>query len=152
MSNLLEKIGDFMGGGLFKEVKSLIQDYLPPEISPEKRAELDLRLNALEDEKQIKLAGIAQSEFQTVADDKKNARSEHKLSFMPALLSLLLTMFIAAIIYLLFYVTMPEGSKEVLFMLLGIVVKEWGGSMQYWFGTTRSSSEKTNLLRQQNNI
>jgi hypothetical protein len=57
-----------------------------------------------------------------------------------------LTAFIAGIVFLLFYVEMPEGSKEVLFMLLGIVVKEWGGSMQYYFGTTRGSEEKTRLL------
>lgn len=149
MSGLLDKIGAFVGGGLFREAKELIKDYWPPDVSPEKRAEFDLKLSQLEDEKQIKLAEIAQAEFQSEADDKKNARLEHKLSSMPAVLSLMLTVFIAAIVYLLFYVTMPEGSKEVLFMLLGIVVKEWGGSMQYWFGTTRSSSEKTKLLRQQ---
>ncbi len=149
MSGLLEKIGDFVGGGLFREAKELIKDYWPPDVSPEKRAEFDLKLSQLEDEKQIKLAEIAQAEFLAEADDKKNARLEHKLSSMPSILSFLLTAFIAAIVYLLFYVTMPEGSKEVLFMLLGIVVKEWGGSMQYWFGTTRSSSEKTKLLRQQ---
>jgi hypothetical protein len=31
-------------------------------------------------------------------------------------------------------------------MMLGIVIKEWGGSMQYWFGTTRSSAEKNNII------
>lgn len=149
MSNqesLLDKITNFVGGGLFKEAKELIQSYWPPELSPEKRAELEQKLLELESQKEIRLAELAQDEFKTEADDKKNARSEHKLSLMPALLSLLLTCFIAGIVWLLFYVTMPEGSKEVLFMLLGIVVKEWGGAMQYWFGTTRGSEEKTRLL------
>ena len=144
--SLLEKLGDFVGGGLFKEAKELIKDYWPPELSPEKRAELEFRLNELENEKEIKLAELTQAQLQTEADDKKNARSEHKLSLMPAMLSLLLTCFIAGIVFLLFYVEMPDGSKEVLFMLLGIVVKEWGGAMQYWFGTTRGSEEKTRLL------
>lgn len=143
---LLEKVSDFVSGGLFKEAKELIQEYWPPEISPEKRAELELRLTEAENNKEIKLAELAQDEFKTEADDKKNARAEHKLSLMPAMLSLLLTCFIAGIVFLLFYVEMPEGSKEVLFMLLGIVVKEWGGAMQYWFGTTRGSEEKTRLL------
>lgn len=141
-----DKIADFVGGGLFKEAKELIRDYWPPDLSPEKRAELEFRLNELENEKEIKLAELTQAQLQTEADDKKNARSEHKLSLMPAMLSLLLTCFIAGIVFLLFYVEMPEGSKEVLFMLLGIVVKEWGGAMQYWFGTTRGSEEKTRLL------
>lgn len=144
--SLLEKLGDFVGGGLFKEAKELIKDYWPPDLSPEKRAELEMRLTEAEHEKEIKLAELTQAQLQTEADDKKNARSEHKLSLMPAMLSLLLTCFIAGIVFLLFYVEMPEGSKEVLFMLLGIVVKEWGGAMQYWFGTTRGSEEKTRLL------
>ena len=144
--SLLDKITDFVGGGLFKEAKELIKDYWPPDLSPEKRAELEFRLNELEHDKEIKLAELTQAQLQTEADDKKNARSEHKLSLMPAMLSLLLTCFIAGIVFLLFYVEMPEGSKEVLFMLLGIVVKEWGGAMQYWFGTTRGSEEKTRLL------
>lgn len=144
--SLLEKLGDFVGGGLFKEAKELIKDYWPPELSPEKRAELEMRLTEAEHEKEIKLAELTQAQLQTEADDKKNARAEHKLSLMPAMLSLLLTCFIAGIVFLLFYVEMPEGSKEVLFMLLGIVVKEWGGAMQYWFGTTRGSEEKTRLL------
>lgn len=144
--SLLDKLTDFVGGGLFKEAKELIQSYWPPELSPEKRAELEQKLLEIESQKEIRLAELAQDEFKTEADDKKNARSEHKLSLMPALLSMLLTCFIAGIVWLLFYVTMPEGSKEVLFMLLGIVVKEWGGAMQYWFGTTRGSEEKTRLL------
>jgi K+-sensing histidine kinase KdpD len=144
--SLLDKITDFVGGGLFKEAKELIKDYWPPDLSPEKRAELEMRLTEAEHEKEIRLAELTQAQLQTEADDKKNARSEHKLSNMPALLSLLLTAFIAGIVFLLFYVEMPEGSKEVLFMLLGIVVKEWGGSMQYYFGTTRGSEEKTRLL------
>ena len=144
--SLLDKITDFVGGGLFKEAKELIKDYWPPELSPEKRAELELKLTEAEHEKEIKLAELTQAQLQTEADDKKNARAEHKLSLMPAMLSLLLTCFIAGIVFLLFYVEMPEGSKEVLFMLLGIVVKEWGGAMQYWFGTTRGSEEKTRLL------
>ena len=144
--SLLDKITDFVGGGLFKEAKELIKDYWPPDLSPEKRAELEMRLTEAEHEKEIKLAELTQAQLQTEADDKKNARNEHKLSLMPAMLSLLLTCFIAGIVFLLFYVEMPEGSKEVLFMLLGIVVKEWGGAMQYWFGTTRGSEEKTRLL------
>ena len=144
--SLLDRITDFVGGGLFKEAKELIKDYWPPDLSPEKRAELEMRLTEAEHEKEIKLAELTQAQLQTEADDKKNARAGHKLSLMPAMLSLLLTCFIAGIVFLLFYVEMPEGSKEVLFMLLGIVVKEWGGAMQYWFGTTRGSEEKTRLL------
>ena len=65
---------------------------------------------------------------------------------MPACLSIGLTVLIALLVFLLFYVNVPEGSREVLFMLLGVVVKEWGSAMQFWFGTTRSSADKTRLM------
>lgn len=78
--------------------------------------------------------------------DKQNARAEHKNSAMPAVLSITLTLIVALIVYLLFYVQVPTGAKEVLFMMLGIVAREWAGSMQYWFGTTRSSSDKNKLF------
>lgn len=42
--SLLDKLTEFVGGGLFKEAKELIQSYWPPELSPEKRAELELKL------------------------------------------------------------------------------------------------------------
>ena len=84
--------------------------------------------------------------FKLESDDKKNARKEHKHSYMPAVLSMVLSLGIVGIIYLLFYTPVPESSRDVLFMLLGVVVKEWGGSMQYWFGTTRSSADKTAKL------
>lgn len=145
------KIADFVGGSIFKEAKELITQYWPPDVSPEKRAEFDLRLAQMEQEKTLKIVEVAKEEFQIEADDRKNARMEHKASFMPALLSMMLTLFIIAIVYLLFYVVMPDGSKEVLYMILGIILKEWGSSMQFWFGTTRSSESKNQMLLNANN-
>lgn len=78
--------------------------------------------------------------------DKANARKAHSQSKMPAYLSIGLTVLIGVLIFLLFYVDVPAGSREVLFMLLGVVIKEWGSAMQYWFGTTRSSADKTRLM------
>ena len=66
---------------------------------------------------------------------------------MPAVLSVGLTLFVIGIVFALFYAEPPEGAREVLFMLLGIVVKEWANSMHYWYGTTRSSADKTKLIK-----
>jgi len=46
--NLLSKLTDIVGGSLFKEVKEIINDRWPPEISPEKRAEIELALGELQ--------------------------------------------------------------------------------------------------------
>jgi hypothetical protein len=85
--------------------------------------------------------------FEIEAKDKQDARKNHKRSNMPAILSIGLTVIVCVIVFLLFWLEPPEGAREVLYMLLGMVLKEWGGSMQYWFGTTRSSSEKTELIK-----
>jgi hypothetical protein len=85
--------------------------------------------------------------FEIEAKDKQDARKNHKRSNMPAILSIGLTVIVCVIVFLLFWLEPPEGAREVLYMLLGMVLKEWGGSMQYWFGTTRSSSDKTELIK-----
>lgn len=146
--NLLSKITEFVGGGLFKEAKELIKDYWPPEISPEKRAEFELKMNEIEAAKVQQALAIARDEMALTVDDRKNARLSLAFSLMPQVLSFMLTAFIAGIVYLLFYVGVPPDSKESLLIVLGIVIKEWGGSMQFWFGTTRSSQEKNKIIAQ----
>lgn len=146
--NLLTKITDFVGGSLFKEAKELITGYWPPEVSPEKRAEFEIKLAELEARKTIEAAQIAREEMALTVDDRKNARQVLAFSAMPQFLSLILTSLIAGIIYLLFYVGVPDTSRDTLILVLGIVIKEWGGSMQYWFGTTRGSQEKSRIIAQ----
>ncbi len=108
--------------------------------------EASIKLRSIETAHKERLAEIKLDQAKTEIADKQHARTAHKDAKMPAILSVGLTVLIALIVWLLFYVQIPTGAKEVLYMLLGVVVKEWGGSMQYWFGTTRSSAEKTKLL------
>lgn len=135
----------FLAGKLTGDENSSIEDIEQAVLgaSPEQLA----NLKNIDYEFQKEMEKLKIDVFKIEADDKKNARQEHKQSDMPAILSVSLSLTIAAIVYMLFYIEPPEGAREVLFMLLGVVVKEWGGSMQYWFGTTRSSSEKTRLLK-----
>jgi len=101
-----------------------------------------LKIKEADNEFKIAMAKIGVDVFKIEADDKKDARLNHKHSYMPATLSIALSAIVMGILYMLFYSEPPEGSRDVLFMLLGVVIKEWGGSMQYWFGTTRSSANK----------
>jgi len=56
--SILKGITDFVTGGLFKEVKSLVQDYFPPDMSPEKKAELQIKLGELEQSKVLQASQI----------------------------------------------------------------------------------------------
>ncbi len=109
--------------------------------------EAAIKLRMIELDNKAELQNIAVELAKSEILDKQNARMENKHSSVPAALSAVLSMVIVIIIYLLFYTPVPEESKDVLFMLLGVVVKEWGGAMQFWFGTTRSSQEKTMRAR-----
>jgi len=104
--------------------------------------EAAIKLRKIELDNKTELEKIAMEMARVEIADKQNARKEHKHSIMPAVLSGVLSMVIIGIIYLLFYTPVPEESKDVLFVILGAVMKEWGGAMQYWFGTTRSSANK----------
>lgn len=108
--------------------------------------EAQVKLKEIELTHKGKLQQIKLETLQAELSDKSNARQAHGQSKMPACLSVGLTVLIALLVFLLFYVDVPSGSREVLFMLLGVVVKEWGSAMQFWFGTTRSSSDKTRLM------
>lgn len=144
----MNKLAEFLTGGIFKEAKELIATYWPPEVSPEKRAEFESRMAELEATKETHILTVAREEMALTVEDRKSARESLKVSHMPQILSFMLTGFIAGIVYLLFYAGVPEASKEALLIVLGVVIKEWGGSMQFWFGTTRGSQEKNRIIAQ----
>lgn len=100
----------------------------------------------LENEKHIR--NIAFQTLQAELNDKSNARETHKDSRMPATITLLMTGIVGALLLALFNTELPEGNKEVAYMLFGQAVTLWGASITYWVGTTRSSSDKSRQLTQ----
>jgi hypothetical protein len=75
----------------------------------------------------------------------KNRRS-NGVSFMPGLLSFMLTVFVAGLTTLLYFYTIPSDNREPLLVLLGVVTAVWKDSMAYWWQSTRSSQEKDKML------
>lgn len=142
-------VGGPLGAGIGSVIASVFGvDNEPDAINQAIKADPNaaVKLREIELNHKVELENIALKQTQAELADKQNARAEHKDSYMPAVLSLSLSLVIAGIIYMLFYMEPPEGSREVLFMLLGVVIKEWGSAMQFWFGTTRSSQAKTAMM------
>lgn len=146
-------LGGVVGGPAGAGIGSLIASAFGVEDKPDailKAIKADpeaaIKLRKIELDNKEALERISLEILQSELADKQNARANHKHSSMPAILSCALSLTVAGIIYLLFFLEPPEGSEDVLFMLLGVVVKEWGGSMQFWFGTTRSSAEKSKQM------
>ena len=147
-------LGTVLGGPVGSGIGSIIASTFGTENDPEqiskaiaKDPNAAIKLKEIETKHKMRLEELKLQTTQAELADKQNARSSHKDSKMPAILSIGLTLLIVLVVYLLFFAPVPESARDVLFMLLGVVVKEWGGAMQYWFGTTRSSSEKTRLMK-----
>tara|TARA_R110000850_G_scaffold205447_1_gene331541 strand:+ start:289 stop:774 length:486 start_codon:yes stop_codon:yes gene_type:complete len=142
-------LGGVVGGPAGGAIGSVIASAFGVENKPDQLSkaikndpEAAIKLRKIELDNKSELESIAMELARSEMADKQNARKENKHSVMPAALSAALSLIIVGIIYMLFYTVVPEGSEDVLFILLGVVVKEWGGAMQYWFGTTRSSANK----------
>lgn len=61
--SILSGIGDLIGSSLFKEAKEIVMAYFPPEVPPEKRLEMQIRLDEVEARKREQLsAALAESE------------------------------------------------------------------------------------------
>lgn len=142
-------LGSVVGGPAGGAIGSVIASVFGVEDKPDQIAqaikndpEAAIKLRKIELDNKTELERIKMEEAKAIMSDKQNARTNHKHSNMPAILSGVLSLVIVGIIYLLFYTPVPKESKDVLFVILGAVMKEWGGAMQYWFGTTRSSANK----------
>lgn len=51
-----------------------------------------------------------------------------------------------ALLTLLLFRTLPEDSSGVIFMLFGALSAAFGAVVQYFFGSSQSSADKTTLL------
>jgi hypothetical protein len=66
---------------------------------------------------------------------------------MPMIICIALTGMVAGGAYMLFTMDIPVDNKNIANLLFGTLLAKWGDSIAYWVGTTRSSSEKTKLMK-----
>jgi len=84
------------------------------------------------------------------AGDRKDARAMQvaKPSPVPAVLSLLVTIGYFSVLIGMMTGKFTVSDSQALLIMLGSLGTAWGGVMAFWFGTTRDSSRKTELLAQ----
>jgi hypothetical protein len=115
--SLLDKITNFVGGGLFKEVKELVTAYLPPDVTPEKRAELAMALQELQAKTQHEAAQIALEQLKTEMADTQDARNARADSVMPSVITVMLTCMVCGLLYAVVCVDIRDSSKDLAFTL-----------------------------------
>lgn len=111
----------------------------PDQISQIKLAEIDfqkfLKTNEIDLEK-------------VHAADRGSARDMLKAtgSYVPATLTFLITAGYFTVLIGMMTKAFTFADSQVMLMMLGQLGTAWGVCIAFWFGTTRNSQEKTNLL------
>lgn len=143
-------VGGPAGAGFGKMVANALGvDNTPDAVAEAIRSDPDaaLKLKKFELENEADIRSHSFKVLDAELKDVQNARKEHKHNPMPAIICCALTVMVAAGAYLLFTSTIPAGNKEIAYLLFGTTLAKWGDSIAYWVGTTRSSAEKTKLIR-----
>lgn len=78
--------------------------------------------------------------------NQEQARVQHKTSIMPAVVTVGMTLIVAGLFVALLSKVLPDGNRDVFYLLTGQASALWGASITYWVGTTRSSHDKTRLF------
>ena len=82
------------------------------------------------------------------AEDRGSARDLLKAtgSYVPAILTFGITMGYFVVLLGMMLKQFTVADSQVMLMMLGQLGTAWGVTIAFWFGTTRNSQEKTNLL------
>jgi hypothetical protein len=146
-------LGTVLGGPAGGAVGALISSALGVDNDPSAVAnamaspETLVTLKQIESDHRAQLEQMALEQTKAELADKANARDAHKHSPVPAFIVAGLTILIGILICLIWFAELPTESKTMAMMLLGAVTTKWGDSIAYFVGTTRSSAEKTRLLK-----
>lgn len=144
--------GGLLGGPAGAAVGGMISKALGVDESPEavSIALLDpskaADLRRWEMENEVELQRIQLQTLQVELADTQNARLHNKHSKMPAIICIVLTIMVGLLGWALFYSAIPDKNNEIAYMLFGTVLSQWGASIAYWVGTTRSSFTKTAMM------
>lgn len=96
----------------------------------------------------IKLQELELVQMQAELADTQHARTSHREHWMPERLTLMLAVMVVALTVALMSWSVPDGSKEVVFYLVGQIVTAFLAAVTYWLGSSRGSAEKQKKLEQ----
>jgi hypothetical protein len=116
--------------------------------------ELVVTLRKIEADNRVALADIALKHDQLSRLDTQSARAADvektkatgRRDYALYSLAALITVGFFSLTGVLCFVALPEGSTQAVFLLFGSLAGAFGSVVGYFFGTSKSSSEKTELL------
>lgn len=94
-------------------------------------------------------ARIAEAELEMArvyTADVQDARKSHSESFMPAFLTVLLAIMLAAAGYALFKFEIPSANRDMANIAFGALLGAFSTGISYWLGSSRGSAVKQDML------
>lgn len=133
--------------GLSTKTKEAVQQAIsgatPEQMLALKKADQDfqVQMQALGFKNEADLEAIA-------AGDRDSARKMQisAPSWVPAALSIIVTSGYFIVLIGMMTKTLIINDSQVALMMLGSLTTAWGGVLAYWFGTTRESNRKSDML------
>jgi len=162
LGSVVPGLGTVTGGALGMGIKAIASafglkdDAKPEEIIQAIQSDPNaaLKLRQAEIDFQIQQGAQKLQELEAYISDVQNAR-QREIEITESTgkkdynLYILAWTVIVGFFFLCWYLMnqkLPEGSNEVVFMLFGALASGFGIVLQYFFGSSKSSSDKTNLL------
>lgn len=107
-------------------------------------------LKSAEQTFQLEMAKIDASQDAAIIDDKKSAREMESSTHspVPAILSYFVTVGYFGVLTGMMTKWLVVSDSQVALMMLGSLTTAWGSVLAFWFGSTRDSARKTDLLAQ----
>lgn len=126
-----------------ESIKTAISGATPEQMLALKKADQDfaLQMQALGFKQITDLEAIAAGDRKDARDMQKTARSP-----VPAILSISVTVGYFGILAGMMTGYLKTTDSQALLLMLGSLSTAWGCVMAFWFGTTRGSEVKTELL------
>ncbi len=150
--------GVLIGGGIkvLAKVFGLGDDATPDQINQAIQQDPQSALKLRIAEMDFQLAQNKQKLDETVAylDDRKSARSREvettkatgKRDINQYVLAWVIVLGFFSLVSLLIFKELPKDSNQVVFMLFGALAAGFGSVIGYYFGSSKGSAEKTELL------
>lgn len=92
------------------------------------------------------LASLAAQQYEAQLVDVQHARTTHRESKMPAVLTLALFGLVVGLVSALMWIPTPASNAEVIYLITGQIIGAFATAISYWLGSSRGSAEKQRAL------
>lgn len=144
-----DKLTNVLGSGaseLIDSIKKIAVDTW--HVSPEKAAQLDHEKQRIANELQMKVMSEVSRVVELENADRASAR-EREMAVKdktPMIMAAVVTAGFFSIVWYMLVETIPVENQRILDMMLGSLMTAWTGIIAYYFGSSRGSAVKHELI------